>query len=224
MKQALALASIFFAACATKYSPSPAGDDDVDPPPPTEVDAPVAEIDGAPVPKPYPAGPYGTKTGDTIDNLTWQGFSDTPADEDGDPFNETAHAVTLESFFAERDPGSKILMITSSAGWCGPCQEEASHMRALAEEWGPKGVRFMTAMMENASGSPASVNYAKTWGTNFDLLTPVVADPQVILDPYFVDNGIPFNLFIDTTTMKIVSKMSGFDRAEAEAIFNDHVN
>jgi hypothetical protein len=78
-------------------------------------------------------------------------------------------------------------------------------------------------MLENASGSPAPVAYAKTWGTTFGLATPVVADPSLTLYPYYAGGGIPFNIFIETETMKIVAKMNGFDKAQAEAIFNAHV-
>jgi thiol-disulfide isomerase/thioredoxin len=211
-------------ACSSKYSPPTGGDDDG-----SNMDQPDAgpimppEPDAPPAPKPYPEGPYGTGQGDTIDNLAWEGYSDTTADTDADPFNEAPHTVTLEEFYAERDPGAKILLVSSEAGWCGPCQEEAAELPAFAAEWTPKGVRFLTAMLENSSGGPASVAYAKTWGDAFDLTTPVVADPDAKMDPYFVDNGIPFNLFIETKTMTIVAKMSGFDRNEAEAIFNAHM-
>jgi thiol-disulfide isomerase/thioredoxin len=207
-------------ACSSKYSPTPPSTDD-DP----EVDAgPVVMPDAEPQPKPYPSGPYGTGSGDTIVNLSWQGYADTDVDTDTDPFNENPHAVTLEDFYAERDSGSKILLVTNSAGWCGACQEEAAELADFAAKWVPQGVRFLTAMIENGSGSPASVAFAKSWGVNFGLTTPVVADPDVLLDPYYVDNGIPFNLFIETKTMTIVSKMSGFDSTEAEQIFRAHVD
>ncbi len=220
----VALALGLLAACSTKYSPAPpSGGDDVDDD--VSPDAGTAPTpDSPPAIVPYPEGPYGTATGATIQNLFWQGFADSDADADDDPFNEPAKEISLEDFFSERNPGSKILVLTNSASWCGACQEEASEMPAFVAEWMPKGVRFMTGMIENSSGGPASLNTAKSWGQNFDLTTPVVADPEVILDPYYTSNGIPFNLFIDTRTMKIIGKMSGYDSSEAEAIINAHLD
>ncbi len=212
--------------CAAKYEPP--ADEEVDGAV-AEPDAAASDVDAAPgpdapPPRAYPAGPYGTATGRVIVNLAWQGFRDTGADADHDPFNEAAHTVSLEDYFVGRDPGSRLLIITSSAGWCAACQEEATHMPGMAAEWSPRGVRFLTAMLEDEAGRPCPIAFAREWGLDFDLTTDVVADPQALLDPYYSSNSIPFNLFIETDGMTIVRKMHGWDDDVAEGIFDAYAD
>ena len=217
---AAAVALALFGACS---SDSPGDDDTSNPNPPTAGTPDAGQPNTDPPPDPnaadYPPGPYGTTKGSVISNRSWVGYMDTDVDTDDDPFNEPPHKIALSDFYRPKHPDSRLLVMIQSAGWCGPCQDEAAHLPSMAAEWYPQGVRFLTAMLEDQNGSPCDTDFALDWGQTFDLTTAVVADPTGKLDPYYFENGIPFNLFIDTRTMTIVDKMSGWDQSEAESIF-----
>jgi len=200
-------------ACATDAGPGGGNPPDPDagaplpdggaPPPPPDGGAP-ADPDAGPAPVTYPPGPYGTTVGSTISNRMWRGYMDTNADADQDPFNEPPHEITLADFYRGNDSRSRLLLIDQSAGWCGPCQEEAAVMATSAPRWMPRGIRFLTAMWQDLDGNPGSTDYAATWGHMFGLTTPVVADPDDLAGTEFGGNAIPFFILIDTSTMKIV--------------------
>jgi thiol-disulfide isomerase/thioredoxin len=213
--------SLSLAACS---GDSPGADDDSMMPPPGTADAavqnavdagPTGDPDsGTPVGQMYPPGPYGITVGSVISNRTWKGYADTAADPDIDPFNEPAHAISLADYYTPNSPTSRLVVLMQSAGWCGPCQEEAATLPSISATWQPKGVHFITLMWQDPNGSPGSTDYAKTWGAMFHLDTPVVADPDDFggQEP-FGNEGIPFLVLIDTKTMKIVDFPYGVDNS-----------
>src|SRR5262245_46908847 len=83
----------------------------------------------------YPSLPYGVATGDRSENRTGIGSKATDADPDDDPFNEPPHQISLADFYRGNDPHSRLLLTIQSAGWCGPCQEEASHLPSVSSQW-----------------------------------------------------------------------------------------
>ena len=172
----------------------------------------------------YPSGPYGNGEGDVIENLGWMGYIDSDIDSDDDPFNEPARMILLEEFFIGQDAHAKVIMINSSAGWCGSCQEEASQLPSLRDQYFAGGARFITAMFEDSSGSPASVGYAKSWGEFFDLDFPTVADPQDDLGPFYQESSVPMNMFIDAETMTIIDIHHGFSGSYARQILDAYAN
>ena len=186
------------------------GDDDTSP---TSDAAPPTETPdaGAPPARTYPEGPYGQTKGSVIENRKWMGYADTAADPDDDPFNEPPHEISLADFYQGNDPKSRLLVTIESAGWCGPCQEEASHLRQIATPWQPRGIHFLTGMWQNPDGSQGTLEYSKEWGTMFDQNTPIVADPDSLLGSGFGGEGIPFLILIDTKTMKILDFPWGAD-------------
>jgi hypothetical protein len=203
-----AAVSLALLACAGDTPPPEPGTPDAATVQPGTPDAgtvqPGAPDAGAPAEKLYPQGPYGTTIGSVIKNYEWQGYLDTVADADGDPFNEAPHGVDLADFYTGNDPSSRLLLVILSAGWCGPCQEEASTMPPITSMWWPKGIRFVTLMWQNPDGSNGTTDYSKTWGAQFHLNTPVVADPDSPEANDFGVEGIPYFILVDTKTMKIV--------------------
>lgn len=218
-----ALAGLALSACAGEAPPgsSPLGDGDPidagpaaprpdarpgEPPPPPPPDA-------APALPAYPPGPYGIGVGDVVADLHWQGYADTAADGDSDHYNEPARTVYLHELYAGHDAAAKVILVTANAGWCGPCQEEASRLPAIAAQYAPQGVRILSALFEDDYGAPADVAFALTWGETFDLTTPTVADPGFTLEAYGAGAGIPLAIYVDARTMTILTVESGFDEA-----------
>jgi thiol-disulfide isomerase/thioredoxin len=202
------------------------------PPPPPGPDGGVTPTPDAYVPPPppdayvppvqYPPGPYGTNEGSVIANLTWTGYIDTDADGDSDPFNESPTTIKLEDFYVGFDPGARIIMINSSAGWCGACQDEAPSLVQLNTSHGPRGARFITALFEDTNSWPADTNFAKTWGEWYDLTFPTVADPDDLLGPYYEDSTVPMNILIDASDMTIIDIHHGFDYYYTKQILDNY--
>lgn len=186
---------------------------DAAPPPP---DAPPAVT--------YPPGPYGNSEGDVIKALSWSGYVDSDADTDNDPFNEPVTTVSLEDFYQGFDPGARIILINASAGWCSVCQDEAQSLRNINTEYFSRGGRIITALFQDTNGYAADTDFAKTWGEYFELTSAVVADPNDLLSPYYLEDTVPLNIFVDASNMVIVEVHHGFDDSTTRQIFESYVD
>ena len=157
----------------------------------------------SPVDCTYPDGGFGVDVGDVVSgNLAWQGYPEDAA---------ASGTVSIQDYFdCDGSRGIHAILIDSSAAWCGPCQEEAADLSTKAATFKSKGIRVITLMIENAQGSPASLNTATSWRNNFDLQAiAVVADPNFS----FAGNGsvgLPLQIIVDPRTMKIVGREEGF--------------
>lgn len=200
------------------------------PPPPSDggvtptADAyvPPSPPDAYVPPAQYPPGPYGTNEGSVIAELSWSGYVDSDADSDNDPFNESPTTISLRDYYVGFDPGARVILLNSSAGWCGACQEEAASLKQLDSSYRSRGARFIMAMFEDTNGSAADTNFAKTWGEWFDLAFPVVADPQDKLGPYYQDSSVPMNILIDASDMTIIDIHHGFDYYYTQQVLNTY--
>ena len=170
--------------------------------------------DAGPQQRTYPQGPYGLNMGDVMQDRKWMGYADTAADTDIDPFNEPPHEISLADYYTPNNPKSRVVVLIQSAGWCGPCQEEAAQLPGVSATWQPKGVTFITLMWQNPDQTPGTTDYSKEWGTMFHQDTPVVADPNDFAGVPFGNQGIPFLVMIDAKTMKIISFPDGPDNAD----------
>lgn len=159
----------------------------------------------------YPKGPFGNVRGDVIENLTFTGFIDSDADEDDSPFNEPQHEISLQDFFVNNDPGAKVLLLNSAAGWCGPCVDETRHLVNIYPSYYAQGARFMSAIFEDQNGQPASIQYVQGWGSSFNSPFPNVADPLLKLGPYYKENTVPMTVYVDLTTMEILQVTQGYN-------------
>jgi len=175
----------------------------------------------------YPAGPYGYTASKIMQNFTLQGYRDTDADDDDDPFNEEPTEITLESFFQGQDLDARVLLLTVSAGWCPVCQDEARSLKIMYPEYKAKGGRFYTVLFQDDNydnPSPASLDDVKAWGTTLGSHWPHAADPTDSLNPYYPEPSVPLNIYVDLTNMQIVEVHVGFDSAYTRQILNAYVD
>jgi hypothetical protein len=208
--------------------PDPAGDDPAPPPPEDPVDsgtnpppssptdsgtapAPPTDTGTMPAPPPdtapppatgdYPSGPYGLSVGSVIPNLSLSGYRDGTG--------AWTTIKTSDYYDPTGSRGVKGLLITVSAAWCGPCQEEARDLVDIYDsKYRARGAKFLTSMIENSSRGAATQTTVDSWikmaGTNFD----IVADPGAKL---LGGSGLPFNMVVDPRTMKVTKSWSGSD-------------
>ncbi len=147
---------------------------------------------------PYPEGPYGVTTGSLIKNLVIHGY----VDDDGDTYshNDTSRDFELAEYFNGTDTEAKVIMLNISVSWCGPCQQEAKHLREAYETYQPQGARIYTIMLDNLTTT-------NNWAKKYELPFPVLADEDETTQAYLTATQL--NMFIDPSNMKILKKVYG---------------
>lgn len=84
----------------------------------------------------------------------------------------------------------KAVYLNLFATWCGPCNDEAPEINALAKSLGPKGLQVVGVdILESAGKAQQFVN-------QHHLSYPAVVDDGTLRDQYNV-NGLPVHVFID---------------------------
>lgn len=177
--------------------PPPAADAATPPPPPP------APADAGPAPglppeppgvTPFPAGPYGFRRGQTVDNLDF-----TQAD-----------GTTLTFEQIRSDPSVKAIIWASGAMWCGACRAETAELVDIAERSGARGVFVMQSMFEDSDGSPSDARTAETLQreSGGDGSFHALAEPS---PPHYSGGAIPTIWVIDAETMQVVSFEIGGD-------------
>lgn len=155
----------------------------------------------------YPDGPYGLNLNNIFPNVKLSGYRDGAAGT-----MEWTELSMQDYYDPTGERGIYAILVIVSAEWCGPCKEEAKDLPGFYTNiYQPRGARFLTAMIENASGKPADKavvdRWVKTYKTNFD----IAADPEgsTMLPKTDPKWGIPRNYIVDPRTMKIVRVNSG---------------
>lgn len=166
----------------------------------------------------YPAGPYGATVGDTIKNLSFQGFADpnylcTAAfDQIIDLTKE--QTISFGDFYCNTPCENKkrrLLWITVSSGWCGPCAAEILTIQAQIQNGSiDSRIQVINILLEDDVAKPVDAAFAKFWASNeYDLTFPVLMDPTVTMGAYLQKDLLPFNMLVDLDTMKILMTQIG---------------
>ena len=168
----------------------------------------------------YPAGPYGTKAGETAANLEFLGYMDpktfckAPADTKMD--TSKLRPISFKDYYlgdsssgcAKHKP--KLMWVMVSAGWCSPCKTEVSStQQQYAKGAITDGLQLLNIVFETTTSSPATESFTKTWINQFSLTFPVVMDPSFKMGAYFSKAAVPFNMLVDTKDMKIYYRQVG---------------
>lgn len=164
--------------------------------------ADAGETDGG-----YPAGPYGVEKGQVLQNASFvgrKGGLDTPRE-----------TFDLESL---RTAGARFFVFNVAAFWCSPCKEEAKEFEStIVPKYGPKGVAFLSVILQDAARRPATDANVDTWITTYRITFPTARDPAGFVNTIFNPDTMPLNMIIDLETMKIVEKIIGADIARVNA-------
>ena len=167
----------------------------------------------------YPSGPYGRDVGSTVRNFKFAGFLN-PLEADYTASEDTIFTIRFSDYYnPDGDPGRPVaLLVNASALWCPVCrQEAAASKKAYNDEngvefrgWRERGVEFITAIFEDEETNPAQFVHIESWSKQYSLEYPVVLDPRLTLGVFFDQSASPFNMIIDTRTMKIVYAAEGY--------------
>lgn len=183
------------------------GEDKPSPDGVTTVDATAATDDQAEGPGTdidlgdYPAGPYGVTAGEVAANHTFF-----------DPEGGT------ELSFSDLRGGSKyLLLVTSGAGWCSACKQEAVELKAKYDEYGPQGLEIWSTLFQDFNGDPADEIFWNKWKAQLSPNYPLLIDADFVLSAYFNPDSAPMNMLIRLDTMEILFLATGFDPGAVEA-------
>jgi hypothetical protein len=189
---------------------------------PPELLAAIAKQGGATPAAGYPAGPYGKRVGDTVQDLCFDGWTD-PTAESFDPAK--IHPICLSDFHAETDV--KLLLVESCAVWCVSCKSEyrgstdrPSLTDALAARRS-QGFRVLGTLFQDGASRPATPADAAAWAEAYGVTFPFTIDDEHKIGLFTSPNTAPFNLLIDTRTMKLVLALAGDEPAVLFAAMDD---
>lgn len=165
----------------------------------------------------YPAPPYGTRVGDTVQNLCFVGWRDPKAA--GFDTNATG-PICIDEYYDPTGTRNKLLLIESCAVWCVACRVEyngSSDRPSLSDHLASresKGFRVMGTIFQDSAAKPATTADAASWAQTFDLSFPFAVDEDHLQLGLFSPSTIaPFNMLVDTRSMKIVLELPGDEPA-----------
>jgi hypothetical protein len=156
----------------------------------------------------YPVAPYGTEETATLDNLSFK--------------NADASDFTLNDIYS--DESNKLLLVSTSSGWCVSCIEEQAKLQERYNVWGSKGLYILLSTFEDAQFQPATPEYAGEWKERYNLTYTVVADTPFIFQNYYDKAATPMVMLVDVNTMTILKIMTGFDESVVDAIIEASLN
>lgn len=194
----------------TKESDDERGDEEE-----TKEEASVGQVE---VPPPgmevvtYPAGPYGTRLGATIENLELYGWrSPTGASFD------LARAETIrfsDYYNAEGVAGQGVeyILLNVVASWCSVCRREYTEMASnqVYATLAPRGLEIIGVLYEDNNSDPSRFVDMSNWAQAFSVSFPFVNDPGFKTGRYFDRSATPMNMLIDARTMKIIEVGTGY--------------
>jgi hypothetical protein len=160
----------------------------------------------------YPAGPYGTGRGATIQNLSFLGWRH----PDVAKYDLTQLETLRLSDFYDPDghTGIKLLAVNASAVWCSVCRSEYEDMnkQGTYATYKAKGLEMLGTLFEDNAYYPAQPTDLYHWGSvsTHAVAFPLVIDPSFKMGAYFDSDATPLNMLVDVRTMTIVSVMMGY--------------
>lgn len=166
----------------------------------------------------YPPGPYGTTVGAVVEDHVFTGRRE-GANSTG-PYDQ----ISLADFYAMRNQGKKLLVLNVAAFWCSPCKEEAKELVAtLAPKYEPKGVEFLSIVLEKIDRTPAQPADIDTWIKTYHMTFAVADDTDGYVTRFFMKDSMPLNMVIDLETMQIVSKTIGAHLDDVQSVLDAHL-
>lgn len=183
-----------FAACSDDASESA--------PPPPAVDAGKDSAVAPPtlcpggVPADWPPGPYGVGVTETLPkDLVFEG------------------GVRIADFFEPCAPQSKVLIVRSTAGFCGPCEWHAQNTDAFLADPRAKGraalVELLVSDEDNMPPTPAAL---ERWRQRGKLKVKVGLDPKYTFAASLLAfQPLPTYVLVDVRTMRVLGSMGNPD-------------
>lgn len=164
----------------------------------------------------YPEGPYGNRLGDVAPDVCIRGWHD-PSAEGYDP--ERLERICFADFWDPEAREHSHLLVNTSAIWCSACRVEyggSGNRPSLSQhlsERRERGLRLLGALFQNAALEPAEETDAVTWARTYSVDFSFGLDAPFAMGAFADAQVQPFNMVIDTRTMRIVLRVDGDEPA-----------
>ncbi len=109
--------------------------------------------------------------------------------------------------FTEKDTGNndfsleslrgKVILLSFSTMWCGPCQLEASQLGNLYFQYKERGLEIVQVIPEDEGGDGADMTDINRWADKYILTFTVVSDPDFSSTDVYTQGAFPTNVIID---------------------------
>ena len=119
----------------------------------------------------------GVRVGDTAPNFT-------EMDTNGSEFS-------LDSF------QGRVILLSFSAMWCGPCRQETPELVQIYNTYNGQGLEIVQCIYEDEDSNPADQGDINRWVQEFGIVFTVVNDPDQSTVNTWRFDAIPFNIIID---------------------------
>jgi len=170
---------------------------------------------------PYPPPPYGNQAGDVLANLKVTGYRMSPTQTDSTQlmWDDT---ITLEDFHA--NPKLKCMLISFSATWCNPCNQEQGVLPGDVANDPSFGVLNILIEGPVDGSQMVTKDDVDNWTQKFSQNYPVVTGgdssgkSRQDLESLWIgwgpggsnSIGLPFNMVVRTTDMQVADVIQGF--------------
>ncbi len=107
-----------------------------------------------------------------------------------------------------------IIILDFSAEWCGYCHLGAETVQEIQDEYADDNVVYVTVLIEDRYGEPASVALAEHWANTYGIQAPVLAGSRELISEDVTQGwpvtGWPRYFFIDRD-MTLVHAIAGYN-------------
>lgn len=149
----------------------------------------------------YPAGPFGTNTGDRIANLALSGQRDDNGNGVIDAGDQVI-SIHLADYYANKK--IEALVLVENAAWCSPCKAQQPALLALYQMYKAGGhVAFLQSLVAKKDQSPADIPTIDDWAATYKIPYDMAIDPMASLLPFAPQAAFPAMVVIRTKDMTI---------------------
>lgn len=150
-------------------------------------------VDGKPTS--YPPGPYAvTLLGTLPPDLVFDGV-------DG--------PVRIADYYEPCAARSRLLVVRTSAAWCGPCIWHAAHTKRFMR---PDSLLLLDLLVADPDNLPPTTASLQKWRDAIDEPAAIALDPSYTFRTALLSRApLPEYVFVDTRTMKISSSLDDPD-------------
>ena len=177
---------------------------------PSRIDEPGKTIGSLQHDPNYPEGPYGYSIDNVIADFKLFGRVDVNAS--GDVTDDKPVDLWLSDLRKDKDGNlNKVIVVTASAEWCGPCNAEQPDLVAMHDAYAKNnaGVVFLEALVEDKNHLPSDDATVGRWANKYGIPFALAMDPGMALQKYYDINAFPFGMVIRASDMKIVWQGNG---------------